>query len=205
MMAIVKQTFDRYLKVLKFDKDNVAEQNQIETLFICCSDWAHSQCVMHKQYRENAFALQNFGNTIAPFGYSDSDQRTLEFCVNVLKVNKIVVCGHTACFAMKYLFSADRSEMNQYWWASVEQTYNIIEQYYSDRDMEAKLNVATQENVLCQLKNLLTYPAVSQAVGQGRIQIEGLVYDSVTGQLHYYDPQEEQFLQSIDPVMSAVV
>jgi carbonic anhydrase len=47
--------------------------------------------------------------------------------------------------------------------------------------------------VLSQIENLQTHPAVAVALANGRLKLHAWVYDIATGEVHAYDPEQEQF------------
>ncbi len=57
----------------------------------------------------------------------------------------------------------------------------------------AELASLIRGNVVAQLQNLRTQPAVARAVAEGRLQVFGWYYDILTGRIEQYDEQERRF------------
>ena len=55
-------------------------------------------------------------------------------------------------------------------------------------------NVAVQENVLVQLENLRTHPAVASGLSRDALKLHGWVYKIETGEVFAYDPRRGQFV-----------
>ena len=51
----------------------------------------------------------------------------------------------------------------------------------------------TQENVLVQIENLRTHPAVAAAMAAGELKLHAWVYKMETGEVYAYDPTTGQF------------
>ncbi|PJE01835.1 MAG: hypothetical protein CK429_35200 [Mycobacterium sp.] len=55
------------------------------------------------------------------------------------------------------------------------------------------MGMAIQENVLVQLENLRTHPAVAAGLSRGELKLHGWVYKIETGQIFAYDPERGEF------------
>ena len=80
------------------------------------------------------------------------------------------------------------------WLSLAEATRRTVMENYSNLNEEQLLNVATQENVLVQLENLRTHPAVSARLSNGQLNLHAWTYKIETGQVFSYQPDEGQFL-----------
>lgn len=56
------------------------------------------------------------------------------------------------------------------------------------------MTAAIEENVLSQIENLRSHPAVAEALGRGALTIHGWVYKFETGQVFSYAPDCGQFV-----------
>jgi carbonic anhydrase len=59
---------------------------------------------------------------------------------------------------------------------------------------DARHQTIVEENVLLQLENLQTYPAVRRALAEKRLELHGWVYDLAERQMRYYDPLQGRFI-----------
>ena len=64
--------------------------------------------------------------------------------------------------------------------------------------------MATEENVLVQLRHLQAMPPVAAAMGRGELNVYGWMYKIDTGEVFQYDWEERQFLSlsAVAPVKS---
>jgi carbonic anhydrase len=144
------------------------------------------------------FILRNAGNLVPPHGTQpNGEAATIEFAVAGLGVRNIVVCGHSQCGAMKALLDPEKTQKlpaMRGWLAHAEATRRIMEDHYPDLDPAARLAVAAEENVLVQIENLRTHPAVASALAARRISIHGWVYEIESGEVYGYDHHVDDFV-----------
>lgn len=177
--------------------ERLAQGQAPETLFITCADSRIDPCLLTQSAPGDLFILRNAGNLVPPYGASDGGEAaTIEFAVAGLGVKDIIVCGHSLCGAMKGLLnppSAENFPALTAWLKLAESTRRILREKYADRNGEALLSIAIQENVLAQLENLRTHPVVAAALAQDRLKLHGWVYKIETGEVFGYDPEDRQF------------
>lgn len=178
--------------------ERLATGQQPETLFITCSDSRINPSLITQTDPGELFILRNAGNIVPPFGTVQSGEAaTIEFAVTGLGVRNIIVCGHTHCGAMKGLLAPQQVEQMpsvKAWLQYAQATRQIIQEKYAEVSGESLLNDAIKENVLVQLDNLRTHPAVAGAVATGRVKLHGWVYRIETGDIFAFDPQDRRFV-----------
>lgn len=185
--------------------ERLAEGQHPEALFITCSDSRISPNLITQTEPGELFIIRNAGNLVPPYGAANGGEgATIEFAVVGLGIQHIIVCGHSHCGAMKGLLhpeSLTGMPLMAAWLGHAEATRRIARQKYEDRPAEALLNVAIQENVLVQLENLRTYPAVAAGLARGKLKLHAWVYKIESGQVFAYDPERGQFapLTGISP------
>ena len=169
-----------------------------DALFITCSDSRISPNLITQTDPGELFIIRNAGNIVPPYGAANGGEgATIEFAVVGLGIHDIIVCGHSHCGAMKGLLNPESLKgmpTVAAWLGHAEATRWIARQKYSQLSDEALLNVATQENVLIQMENLRTHPAVAAGLAGGKLKLHGWVYKIETGQVFAYDPERGQFV-----------
>ena len=168
-----------------------------ETLFITCSDSRISPNLITQTEPGELFILRNAGNIVPPHGASNGGEAaTIEFAVAALGVRDIIICGHSHCGAMKGLLDetlvADTPAVRQ-WLTHADAARRTVQQNYADLEGASLISACVQENVLTQLENLRTHPAVAARLARGQLNLHGWVYKIETGQVFAYDPTLEQF------------
>lgn len=169
-----------------------------EALFITCSDARLSPELLLQTSPGDVFILRNAGNIIPEYGTGPGGEAaTIEFALEVLGVQDIVVCGHSHCGAMNALLHPERLRAlpaTDRWLKLAEPTRRLVAERYAGLDPEHQLNVTVQENVLLQLEALRTHPAAAARLEAGRLNLHGWVYKFETGEVFSFDPDTEQFL-----------
>lgn len=179
--------------------ERLAQGQHPEVLFITCSDSRINPNLLTQTEPGELFILRNAGNLVPPYGaVQGGEAATIEFAVAGLGVKDIIVCGHSHCGAMKGLLeppsSQDFPALTQ-WLSHAESTRRIVRDKYGDREGASLLNVTIQENVLSQMENIRTHPAVASGLAQGKLKLHGWVYKIETGEVFSYDPESTQFLK----------
>lgn len=169
-----------------------------ETLFITCSDSRIDPNLLTRSKPGDLFILRNAGNIVPPHGLaSGGEAATIEFAVAALDVKDIIICGHSHCGAMKGLLQPETvAELPAVssWLTHAEATRRIVLDNYGHLDGDQLVTAAVEENVLVQLENLRTLPAVATRLVRGDLHLHGWVYKIETGEVFAYDLGSGQFV-----------
>lgn len=156
-----------------------------ETLFITCADSRIDPFLVTQSKPGDIFVVRNAGN-IAPILDADGTSKdgtaaSIDYAVGVLKVQHIVVCGHSSCGAMKGLADPDSLKPLP----SVARWLEHSEALRSAGTDD--LDLLIERNVLLQLEHLASYPTVRAAHNAGTLQLHGWVYDIGSGVVRAHD------------------
>jgi carbonic anhydrase len=187
--------------------EDLANGQSPEALFITCSDSRVNPNLITQTEPGELFILRNAGNIVPTYGPSHGGEAaTIEYAVDVVGVQDIIVCGHSHCGAMKATLSPESCRdlpAVSSWLSHTEATRRIIRDNYQHLSGEALINAAVQENVLVQLEHLQTHPCVISGVRKRRLKLHAWVYKIETGQVFTYQPEQGQFIPS-DGAVEAV-
>ena len=177
--------------------ERLAKGQEPETLFITCSDSRIDPTLITHTEPGDLFVLRNAGNIVPAFhGGGGGEAATIEFAVDGLKVRDIVVCGHSHCGAMKGLlhpeYVADMPTLAA-WLKNAEATRRIVRSKYGHLDGARLLDAAIEENILVQIENLQTHPAVAAALASDRLKLHAWMYEIESGDVFAFDPENAQF------------
>jgi carbonic anhydrase len=183
-------------------------QNPI-ALFITCSDSRISPNLLTQTDPGDLFILRNAGNIVPAYSATSpgGEAATIEFAVSALGVQDIILCGHSHCGAMKGLLEPDSLgslPAVRAWLTHAECTRRIMTEKYAHLSGAALLTATVEENVLVQLENLRTHPAVAAGLAQQRVRLHGWVYKLETGEVFAFDPSEGQFLPLTGQAVTAM-
>lgn len=193
-----KQFQDRVFKQHQELFVKLAQGQQPQTLFITCSDSRVVPNLITQTQPGDLFILRNAGNLVPPYGASNGGEASaIEFAISALGVKDIVVCGHTGCGAMQGLLNPNKvSQLPAVyaWLKHAECTKKVFTDTISEFDEYTHLNRVVETNVLVQLDNLRTHPAVYSGLNSESLNIHGWVYDIANGQIEFFDRDQKQFI-----------
>ena len=173
------------------------------TLFITCSDSrVLAELITHSQPGD-LFVVKNIGNIVPPAsatGDTNSTAAAIEFAVERLRVDDIVICGHSQCGAIAAMLGdlpvpiGDSSPHLRDWLKVAAPVVETIKKEYAHlHDPEARSIATAQENVLFGLDNLHSYPCVQDRLADGSLRLHGWIFKIATAELFAYDPETRQF------------
>lgn len=177
----------------------LAKGQNPETLFITCSDSRIDPSLLTQSKPGDLFILRNAGNIIPPHGAGQGGEAaTIELAVSALGVRDIIICGHSHCGAMQGLLNPEQVASLpavSSWLTHAETTRRIMRDNYAHLDGDRLLSATIEENVLVQLENLRTLPAVGSRMVRGDLHLHGWVYKIETGEVFAYDVASSQFVK----------
>lgn len=171
-------------------------QQPIATFFTC----ADSRIVPNMLLQTgpgDVFTERTPGNIVPR--YSDhvgGVTASMEYAVMVLHVPHIIICGHTDCGVMKALLEPEQTAgmpALQSWMRHALPARERLLRENSNAPKAEKLRLLTEYNVLTQMENLRTHPAVEAALAKGELEIHGWIYDIGRGEVSQTDPQTGRF------------
>ena len=140
--------------------------------------------------------------TVQPYdpAGTSGEAATIEYAVRGLGVKDVIVCGHTRCGAMRAVLEPDQlNDMPRVrrWLANADTSREIALTQYAHLTEDARWQVMAQENVLVQLENLRTHPAVLVGLANGQLRLHAWVYELEAGRVFTYDPETGQYVPLI--------
>jgi carbonic anhydrase len=168
-------------------------------LFITCSDSrVDPNLITHTDLGE-LFVIRNAGNIIPPYGAANGGEGgTIEYAINALNIEQIIVCGHSHCGAMKGLLKLNKLQKDMPlvydWLKHAEATRRLVQENYPDLTEEQLIETLVAENVLIQIDNLKTYPIIKTRLHQGKLKIYAWIYQIETGEILAYDGKTHTYV-----------
>jgi carbonic anhydrase len=177
-----------------------------DALFITCSDSRVNPNLITNTEPGEIFILRNAGNIVPPHGAANGGEAaTIEYAVTALGVKDIIICGHSECGAVKGLLHPEAlvaMPTVAQWLTHADSTKWIVKDNYADLPEKEKLNVAIQENVLVQLDNIKTLPAVASRLVKGDLTLHAWVYKFETGEVYAYNSEQGQYVKLLESSLS---
>ncbi len=191
-----KEDFERHRSLFK----SLGRNQKPHTLFIGCADSRVVPNLITKTHPGELFTVRNIANLVPPYRKTEEYVATtsaIEYAVQVLKVDSIVVCGHSNCGGCAALNLpkdelADLPHVRK-WLEVSKDVVEQVNQLVTEDSPEEREWLTEQVNVVVQLKNLLTFPYIREKYLQGTLQIYGWHYIIETGEIFNYNRETESF------------
>ena len=174
-------------------QDLVAQGQHPKTLFIGCSDSRLVPYLLTGAGPGELFVVRNVGAFIPPYDGSHGLHGTMaaiEFAVLSLEVERIVVCGHSHCGAIRaaYEGAPEEAQALKAWLKLASEALLPV------RACPEALRRTEQRCVVLQLERLMGYPMVQRRVAAGKLTLHGWHYVIEDGEIHVFDAQQGDFL-----------
>ncbi|SFC20324.1 carbonic anhydrase [Polaromonas sp. OV174] len=174
-------------------QDLVSQGQHPKTLFIGCSDSRLVPYLLTGMGPGELFIVRNVGAFIPPHDGSHGLHGTtaaIEFAVLTLQVERIVVCGHSQCGAIRAAYDGVPAQAValQAWLTLVDEALLPVQ-----AGPEA-MRRTEQRSVVLQLERLMDHPMVRRAVEGGRLTLHGWHYVIEEGEVHIFDAQQGGFV-----------
>lgn len=170
---------------LRLDPDyfnDLSKGQSPEILYIGCSDSRVTAEEMMGARPGEVFVHRNIANVIA-----NSDLNVMSvvnYAVQYLKVQHIVVCGHYYCGGVKAAMESTDMGIINLWLRNIQDVYRLHkEELNAIADEETRYKRLVELNVQEQCVNLLKTIDVQQAFRERGLTIHGWVFDVKTGKL----------------------
>jgi carbonic anhydrase len=169
----------------------LAEGQRPTHLFITCADSRLVPNLITSSGPGDLFTVRNVGNLVPRHGEADPTDSTIaaiEYALAVLPIKTITVCGHSACGAMDALLTPERAGDMPYLSGWLRNGAHSLHRMSSIPDGPDRLDRLGRENVLQQLDNLRTHPAVAAREAAGELELCGGYFSIAEGRMHILSP-----------------
>ena len=179
---------------------SVKEPQRPHALFITCADSRLDPELITQSGPGDIFVTRNIGNLVPAYGEMlGGVSAVVEYAVTGLKVQHVVICGHSDCGAMKGILEHDHLDelpMVKSWLQHAGPSSRWLRDALQDASswsFEKKLGLLTEANVIMQMQNLRLHPAVAEGLKSGTVQVHAWMYDIGSGKLRRFDSEQGSF------------
>ncbi|MCW5635623.1 MAG: carbonic anhydrase [Rubrivivax sp.] len=160
--------------------EHLAEGQHPDFLWIGCSDSRVSPNLLTGTGPGEMFVHRNIANLVVP---TDMNLlAVLQYAVEVLQVNHVIVCGHHGCGGVKAALGGHSHGLVDHWLHAVRETEQFHHARLAALDDETRLRHLVELNVIEQVHNLGKTSIVQRAwAARRRPFIHGWVFDIGTG------------------------
>jgi len=204
----VKELFDGVKEFAKNDFENnwklfkkLESRQSPHTLFIGCSDSRVVPDLITKSLPGDLFVVRNIANIVPYYRASSeylSTTSAIEYAISVLKIQNIVVCGHSDCGGCKAMFmedaELDKIPHTKKWLELARKARSKAESLIKDFGVIEDYEwLVEQTNIVEQMNHLLSYPNVAELYANNNINIYGWYYSIGSGEVYNYNSTEKVF------------
>lgn len=197
-----KHFFDEYFTGDNTTYRELAERGQFpKALIIACSDSRADPSIITRAAPGDIFVIRNVANLVPPYQLDSAYHGTsaaLEFAVNHLKVEHIIVLGHSRCAGIRALLDGQEGEEDngsfiKPWVKIADAARKKVLAQNADKSRDEQAYCCEEEAIKISLKNLLTFPWIKEKVDGNTLAMHGWHFDVATGSLCAYDEKTNLF------------
>ncbi len=173
----------------------LADGQAPHTLFITCSDSRINPNLITSMEPGELFIVRDVGNLVAPASDTQASPAgaAIDYAVGILGVQKIVVCGHSGCGAVKALLSDDplpAGLKNLHAWLETTEARQRL------RNLPRSLHPdeVARINALAQLDRLRSYPVVAEKLAAGELSLTAWFFDVKSGELEEWSSALQRYV-----------
>ena len=161
-----------------------------KVLWIGCSDSRVVPEFIVNADAGDLFVIRNIANIIPPCDANElCSSSILEYAVLELKVEHIVVCGHTGCGGITALVKGTPNNSRVSGWLK----YASQTKAANDINVDSYILQTIKDNILLQSEHLLTFDFIKENINN--LSIHKWLYDMHTGDISYYDDKESKWIK----------
>jgi carbonic anhydrase len=165
--------------------DKLAEGQHPEFLWIGCSDSRVAPNLITATEPGDMFVHRNIANLVVQTDVNLLS--VLQYAVEVLKVNHVIVCGHYGCGGVKAALGHEQHGLIDNWLRTIKDTQNYYWKQLEALDEKRRFDRMVELNVIEQVYNLGKTNIVQNAwKTRAAPHIHGWVFDLSTG---FIEPQ----------------
>jgi carbonic anhydrase len=165
-----------------------SEPQRPQALIVTCADSRIDPELITQCGPGELFVTRNIGNLVPGYGEMlGGVSAVVEYAVSALKVQHVVICGHSDCGAMKGLLDPEAVASMptvENWLKNAHAALSVARAIQGrEATREELMKLLTEQNVLLQMQHLRTHPAVAGAMAREELTISGWVYDIGRGEV----------------------
>lgn len=182
-------------------EDLVQNGQEPKIAVVACSDSRVDPGVMMNTDAGEIFVIRNVANLVPPHdevgGYHGTSA-ALEFAVQHLKVEHIVILGHAYCGGIGSLFGPRKRDVEGHffmppWMSIAEPAHRRVAATMPDASPDEQARACEKGAVLVSLENLMTFSCIRKKVYEGNLRLHAWYVDMGSGALSCYNPDTNQF------------
>ena len=172
-----------------------------EAMIISCSDSRVDPETIFSAMPGELFVVRNVANLVPPYetgGKFHGVSSAIEFAVLNLRVKHLIVMGHSGCGGVQAALDQSaaiqtESQFISRWMSMLDDARLSVLASHQTRPHAEKQRALEKEGVKTAIKNLRTFPFISQLEDKGRLALHGAYFDIATGTLSVLNHSRNEF------------
>ena len=175
-------------------------QNPEVMVISCCDSRVDPETIFNAMPGE-LFVSRNVANLVPPYetgGKFHGVSAGIEFAVVNLRVKHLVVMGHSGCGGVKFVLdqSAARETEAHFisrWMSMLDEArLSVLASHHMSSQAE-KLEALERAGIKTSIKNLRTFPFITEREERGKLNLHGAHFDIKTGTLSILNHSRGEF------------
>lgn len=173
-----------------------------KTLVIACCDSRVDPAILMGCRPGDLFVVRNVAALVpecSETSRADAVMSAVEYGVKHLKVEHIVVMGHSNCGGIHGLLHPHEIEHEAYisgWLKLAAPVIDELQKHADVHQLPDKHRRCEEGAVLLSIDNLLSYEWIAERVQSAKLKLHALYYDMHEGRMYIWDAQQEDFICS---------
>ncbi len=174
-----------------------------EILIVGCADARVDPGILTQTKPGDIFTVRNVAAMVPP-AQLPPDQRhhgtsaAIEFAVRGLGVKHIVILGHTLCGGIAALVDGAEGQFAHFdymstWTSIAQEPRDLVMREVKGRPRAEILRIMEQAAVVNSVRNLMTFPWISERVEAGTLVLHAWWFNLTEGQLYAFDTSDAAF------------
>ena len=172
----------------------LGKEQKPHTLFIGCSDSRLVPNMITTTMPGELFIIRNVANIVPPYQHSGeylAAVSAIEFAIQGLEVENIVVCGHSNCGGIAALYKPaeyfQKLPHTRKWLELALPVKEKVLKILPEGNSASREWLTEQMNIVEQIHHLLTYPFIAEKYQKRLLTISGWYYIIETGEIFSYN------------------
>lgn len=183
--------------------DELRDGQSPKVMIIACSDSRVDPSQIFDTNPGEVFVVRNVAALVPPFETTPGRHgvsAALEFAVQALKIEEIVVMGHGRCGGCQAALTQELKDAPPgeggfiaHWIDLLDDARETVRAIHGDDHSREALRAMEKEGVKVSLANLRTFPCIREKEQAGVLRLIGAYFAISDGVLHVLDAQTGQF------------
>jgi carbonic anhydrase len=172
-----------------------------EAMVISCSDSRVDPETIFSAMPGEMFVVRNVANLVPPYetgGKFHGVSSAIEFAVLNLRIKHLIIMGHSGCGGVKAALDQSaaiqtEAQFISRWMSMLDDARLRVLASHQTSPHHEKLAALEKEGIKNSIKNLRTFPFVSDAENRGKLDLHGAYFDISTGTLSVLNHSRGEF------------